>query len=233
MKKSSRHGGVKHGFTLIELLVVIAIIAILAAILLPSLQKARMRGQASSCTNNLKQAGICVQQYCSDNADFFPISMSTFAGLLDRNYMVPHNRGDNKRIYSEFFRCPSNLPELSWCKDLGRYYAGYQYTSYAWNKLFGDNSSAKQGPTTKFSKIRNPSNKVLSFDVAKGKQLVKHDKAVAIRDSASAVYPGPHNRNVNILFAAGNVAGVKDNNDAYFGTSTTHSTVEKTWNPNL
>ena len=145
------------GFTLIELLVVISIIALLLAILLPSLQKARQQGKRLVCTNNNRQMGIALQAYLLDSDGLIPPS-SCFMKSQKEFWIYVLSKYTGEQL---LFQCPSDDAKnfVDWDKPLSEQ-KDKRYSSFAVNSLLDPKnyrySATGDNPYNNIHRIRNP-----------------------------------------------------------------------------
>ncbi|MBR6374095.1 MAG: prepilin-type N-terminal cleavage/methylation domain-containing protein [Victivallales bacterium] len=118
----------KNKFTLIELLVVIAIIAVLAAMLLPAMSKAREKARSISCINNLKQINLQSLLYAQDNEPcWVPFSYKNGRGVTDYWYASDFFAGPYLGVTAATAKpgstvdCPTNQPVMKYSTHLWDY----------------------------------------------------------------------------------------------------------------
>ena len=215
------------GFTLIELLVVIAIIAVLAALLLPSLGKAKLSAKRAACENNLRQLGIATELYWDDNAgNCFKYNFGTtnsgqilwFGWLgpgaettrpfdLSLGALFPYLNGSDVRL------CPAFGTALAQFKLK----AGNVVFSYGYNGFLSTPASL---PPVNVSQIKRPTETALFADAAQVNDFqypASHSNPMIeewyVLDnptnySSSSYYPHGHfrhSRKANVTFADGHV----------------------------
>lgn len=220
----------RRAFTLIELLVVISIIALLIAILLPALSRARGQAQFTACMINTRQMGLATQTYLLENKDMMPrgaegsdygayygaqsrgVTFIHLADYLGLETVYPSFSSAQRNAYyrsSDIFRCPSRESNDSRLLDYSvnslhfqRYYSGSGYVEAGWFS----------GVTKETLEIKWPTRYI--SDLSKTILFAENNRATFGYNNASQFFSPSHltwnNGSVNTSTTSLRMMGVQD-----------------------
>ncbi len=168
----------RRGFTLIELLVVIAIIAILAALLLPALSRAKDTAKRTTCLSNLRQVNLAIHLYADDNSDSLPVlpdpnpypnGVGAYYKQLVKGYLGLTGPAS---LDEKVFICPSDRTLHT---QMGHAFSSYTFNCYevgpgAISRITGQKLGAIQSPASPSTSVisSRSSNEKLEMAVSIG-----------------------------------------------------------------